>query len=129
MPVALLAGLPLQVFVVCAGTGLAALAVGIALFALRVMGGGDAKLAAACLLWLGPAALPSFMLWTALAGGALAVSLLLARRAPAPFAARGPHWVGRLLSRDADVPYGIAIAVGALVAFPLSPLARLVHIF
>jgi prepilin peptidase CpaA len=64
-----------------------------------------------------------------MAGGALAVGLMLARRAPALVTARGPVWVGRLLAPGGDVPYGVAIAVGALAAFPLSPLARLVHAF
>ena len=73
------------------------------------------------------AGLVPFLLGTALAGGALAVTLLLARRTPILAATRGPLWMGRLLSREADVPYGIAIAVGALAAFPLSPLVRLAH--
>ena len=129
LPAALAAGLPLHTFAVCAALGVAALAAGIGLFALRVMGGGDAKLMAACLLWLGPAAITPFLLWTAVAGGGLAVSLLLARRLPAPVTATGPRWVGRLLQPGGDVPYGVAIAVGALAAFPLSPLAQLVHPF
>ena len=128
-PVALAVGLPLPTFAICAGAGLAALAVGVGLFALRIVGGGDAKLAAACVLWLGPPAAFTFLLWTAMAGGALAVGLMLARRAPALVTARGPVWVGRLLAPGGDVPYGVAIAVGALAAFPLSPLARLVHAF
>ena len=129
VPAALAAGLPLQSFALCAALGVAALAVGIGLFAFRIMGGGDAKLTAACLLWLGPVALFPFLLWTAVAGGGLAVGLLFARRLPAAVAAAGPCWVGRLLQPGGDVPYGVAIAVGALVAFPLSPLARLVHGF
>ena len=128
-PAALAAGLPLNSFAVCAGLGVAALAVGIGLFALRLLGGGDAKLMAACVLWLGPAAMPPFLMWTAVAGGGLALLLLFARRLPAPVTAVGPPWVGRLLQPGGDVPYGVAIAVGALVAFPLSPLARLVHGF
>ncbi len=129
VPAALAAGLSPIHFAICAGVGVAALAAGIALFALRIMGGGDAKLTAACLLWLGPAALVPFLLWTAVAGGCLAVSLLFARRLPAPVTAAGPRWIGRLLQPGGDVPYGVAIAVGALVAFPMSPLAQLVHPF
>ena len=129
VPAALAAGLPLQSFAICAAIGIAALAAGIGLFALRIMGGGDAKLTAACLLWLGPVALTPFLLWTAMAGGCLAVGLLFARKLPAAVAAAGPGWVGRLLQPGGDVPYGVAIAVGALVAFPLSPLAQIVHAF
>ena len=127
-PAALAAGLPLGAFAACVGVGIAALAVGIGLFAVKAMGGGDAKLTAACLLWLGVPAIAPFLLWTAVAGGALAVGLLLARRLPSPVAAAGPRWVGRLLEPGGDVPYGVAIAVGALAAFPASPLAQLVRL-
>ena len=128
IPVALLMGLPFATFGLCVAVGVAALAVGVAVFALGWMGGGDAKLAAACLLWLGPAAAVPFLLWTGVAGGALAVGLLSLRKAPG-LAGLGPQWMGRLLQPGGDVPYGLAIAVGALAAFPLSPLARLAHGF
>ena len=108
--------------------GFAALIAGMVMFALRWIGGGDAKLFAASALWLGiPGALP-FLAWTTVAGGLLAVSLLGARKiAPAlPF--RGPAWVDRLLLNGGDVPYGVAIAVGALAAFPESPLAKGFHV-
>ncbi len=127
VPTALAAGLPLSAVALYAAVGVAALAVGVALFALRVIGGGDAKLAAACMLWLGPVTAVPFLMWTAVAGGALAVGLLAARRMPASMRTFGPGWIGRLLQQGGDVPYGIAIAVGALAVFPLSPLVRLVH--
>ena len=82
---------------------------------------------AACLLWLGAAAALPFILWTAAAGGALAVGLLFARRLPSGLAGAAPGWVARLLQPGGDVPYGVAIAVGALAAFPGSPLAQLAH--
>jgi prepilin peptidase CpaA len=126
---ALACGLPLPDFAACVGVGAAAFLAGVAMFALKLMGGGDAKLAAACLLWLGPAAAMPFLLWTAVAGGGLALLLLAGRRLPVPVAASGPAWVGRLLQPGGDVPYGIAIAAGALAAFPESALARLAHAF
>ena len=129
VPAALALGLPFGGVVTCVGVGAAALALGVGLFALRVLGGGDAKLMAACLLWLGPAAAGPFLLWTAVAGGVLASALLFARRLPAPLAAAGPRWVGRLLQPGGDVPYGVAIAVGALAAFPGAPVALLAHGF
>jgi prepilin peptidase CpaA len=42
----------------------------------------------------------------------------------AGFPLRQPAWVERLLAPDGDIPYGIAIAAGALAAFPESPLVR-----
>jgi prepilin peptidase CpaA len=79
-------------------------------------------------LWMGLGALLPYLLVTALAGGALAVTLLALRSVwVRPIAARGPGWFGRLATPGENVPYGIAIAFGALAAFPeslLSTLAR-----
>ena len=108
-----------------AGLGIAALAAGVALFAAGCIGGGDAKLLAACALWLGWTATAPFVIWTGVAGGVLAVALLLLRRVPALATARGPAWVARLLEPSGPAPYGVAIAAGALAAFPVSPLFRL----
>jgi len=121
IPAALVLGLTPGIIGVCLGVGLAALVFGVAMFAAGWIGGGDAKLFAAAALWLGwPAAIP-FLAWTTIAGGALAVALLAARKTTSPvFAAQGPAWVGRLLEPKGDVPYGVAIAFGALAAFPTS---------
>lgn len=121
-PAALIMHLTLAQWGVALGVGLAALAAGVVMFALGWIGGGDAKLFAACGLWLGwPAFLP-FLLWTALAGGALATGLLVARRGARAWPVAGPQWLVRLLSPEAAVPYGVAIAVGALASFPESAL-------
>ncbi|MET0274121.1 MAG: prepilin peptidase [Phenylobacterium sp.] len=116
-------GLPLGAMAMHAGVGAAALAAGMAMFAMRWIGGGDAKLLAASALWLGwPAAL-TFLLVTALAGGALTLMLLSLRSAALrPLALLGPRWFSRLAEPGENVPYGVAIAVGALAAFPASPL-------
>ncbi len=119
-PAALVSGYSAGAFAVCAAVGVAGLVAGIAMFALGWIGGGDAKLFAACALWLGwPAVLP-FVIWTALAGGGLAVMLLWGRRLAQPAVAGGPAWVGRLMTPGGDVPYGLAITAGALIAFPQS---------
>jgi len=105
-----------------------ALVGGMAMFAAGWIGGGDAKLFAACALWLGLRGAPSFLLVTALAGGGLAVLLLNARSSTlkAYFAA-GPAWLTRLTTPGGDVPYGVAIAAGALAAFPQSGLVNAFH--
>jgi len=92
-----------------------------AMFALNWIGGGDAKLLATTSLWLGLAALPVFLLWTALAGGALSLGLLMARKAAlyAPMS-MGDGALARLMKPGGDVPYGLAIAVGGLLAYPSS---------
>ena len=106
-----------------AGVGFAALALGIAGFAMGWLGGGDAKLIAAACLWVGPAATAPFLVATAFAGGVLALGLLGARQVPTPFSARGPEWLKRLLLPQGAIPYGVAIAAGALFALPNSGLA------
>lgn len=120
---ALALGLPPGAMGLHAGIGAVALVAGMAMFAFGWVGGGDAKLLAAAGLWLGwPAAL-TFLLVTGMAGGALALGLLTLRSAPfRPLVLMGPSWFTRLAEPGENVPYGVAIAVGALVAFPASPL-------
>jgi prepilin peptidase CpaA len=120
-PAALLIGLSPATIGVCLLVGIAALLFGVAMFAAGWIGGGDAKLFAAAALWLGWPTVVTFLAWTAIAGGALAVTLLAARKATSPvLSAQGPTWIGRLLEPKGDVPYGVAIAFGALAAFPAS---------
>lgn len=94
--------------------GFAVLIVGYLLFQINVMGGGDAKLIAAASVWTGVGSFGAFALWTALAGGALAIILMFARKAVQPSDAR-PAFVNRLLKPRGGVPYGVAIAAGGLV--------------
>jgi len=124
VPAALAFGLGWGQIGVSLGVGAAALVAGAAMFALRWIGGGDAKLFAAAMLWLGAAGAVPFLTWTALAGGALALGLLSARRlyAESGFSIGRP-WIERLLAPAGDIPYGVAIAAGALAAFPRSVLA------
>ena len=117
---AILARMPLGALEASALVGVAALALGILMFSLGWIGGGDAKLFAACAFWLGWPAIMPFMLWTSLAGGVLAVALLWSRKLVGGLPSIGPAWFGRLMQTGGDVPYGLAIAVGALVAFPSS---------
>ncbi len=121
-PAALSVGQPLGEIGVNLAVGAAALVAAVAMFAARWIGGGDAKLFAACAFWLGwPAILP-FLMWTSLAGGVLALALLWSRKLTATMPALGPPGLGRLMKVGGDVPYGLAIAAGALIAFPSSAL-------
>lgn len=119
---ALALGMPLATFGLCLAIGAAALVAGMAMFALGWIGGGDAKLFGAAALWLGfPGAL-TYVAATGLAGGGLALSLLALRSIwLRRYAAAGPAWLARLAEPGEDVPYGMAIALGALAAFPASP--------
>jgi prepilin peptidase CpaA len=52
----------------------------------------------------------------------LAVSLLALRSSYLrPYVVTGPAWFSRLAEPGENVPYGLAIAIGALAAFPGSP--------
>ncbi|MDP1630961.1 MAG: prepilin peptidase [Caulobacter sp.] len=106
--------------------GLGALIAGMGMFAVGWIGGGDAKLFAAAGLWMGLGGLLPYLLITALAGGGLAVALLALRSVwMRPLAVRGPGWLSRLATPGENVPYGVAIAAGALAAFPESLLVGL----
>jgi prepilin peptidase CpaA len=91
------------------GAGLFMFVVGYALFALRIFGGGDAKLMAALALWTGFVDLSRFALLTAIFGGVLALTLLVMRRMNWRRDSRFAH----LLAKDAPIPYGIAIVAAA----------------
>jgi prepilin peptidase CpaA len=125
VPAALILGLPLTTMGQHFGVGVAALIVGMAMFALNWIGGGDAKLFAAGGLWLGWPASLDYLLVTAIAGGVLTFALL-GLRSPLvrPYVLSGPGWVGRLAEPRGDLPYGVAIAIGALAAFPGSALMQ-----
>ena len=77
-PAALAMGLPLSAVGLSVAAAVVALFIGAGMFALRWLGGGDAKLLAAVMLWLGLSGALPFLLFTAMAGGGLC--LLLIRR-------------------------------------------------
>lgn len=110
--------------------GLGVLVVGIFIFALGWMGGGDVKLLAALALWAGPDQLLLLLLMTCLAGGALALAFVL----PA-LILRTPRLSGlidwifvkilhqpapmlqNIRSMGVQLPYGVAIAIAGVTVF------------
>jgi prepilin peptidase CpaA len=100
------------------GAGLLVLAVGVLLFIPGWIGGGDAKLAAAVALWVGFESLLPFLFCTALAGGLLALSFSAFRKFPLPRQVLAEEWAVRLHSRKGGLPYGMALAAGALCVYP-----------
>ena len=113
---ALALGLPLQTIGLQFGIGAAALVLGFAMYAVRWIGGGDAKLFAAAALWIGWPAAVTYLGLTGIAGGALAVALLGLRSAYVrPFIPSGPAWLARLIEPGESVPYGVAIAADGSV--------------
>jgi prepilin peptidase CpaA len=94
------------------------LALGFVFFLRRWIGGGDAKLAAATALWFGWAHLLDYMLYASLLGGALTLALLEFRKLSMPSGLVGRDWAERLHRPGGGVPYGIALAIAALVVYP-----------
>lgn len=100
------------------GAAALTLCVTFALFARGLIGGGDAKLAAATTLWLGAGNMLDYLLVASVLGGALTLGLLTARAHPLPgLLARLPFAV-HLHDRKTGVPYGIALAVAGLAIVP-----------
>jgi prepilin peptidase CpaA len=120
---AIVADLTIVQFALHIAVGFALLALAMMLFALRLFGGGDAKLIAATALWMGPPGILPFLMATALTGGALATFVILLRRLPLPAALADREWARRLHERKRGVPYGIALAGGGLAAYHTTPIA------
>ncbi len=97
---------------------LVVLVFGFALFSAGLLGGGDAKLLAAAGLWFGWPSLLSFLVFTALAGGVLAIAMKVWKLVEIERDVGESGWMKRWLSFKPDLPYGVAIAAGGILAFP-----------
>lgn len=119
-PVAMAVGMDLTAIAAHAGVAMLALCIGAGMFALNWIGGGDAKLMAASCLWLGVTGSGMFLLWTGVAGGLFCLALIAGRFYARPYVMNGgaPGWIVQLMEPRGDIPYGVAIAAGALMAFP-----------
>ena len=103
--------------------GLAAvtLIIGFAAYTRGWIGGGDVKLLAASMAWAGWSHVAEFLIVTGLAGGVIAVALRSPLMAIAAGALRR-DWPGTASEQHASMPYGVAIAAGAIaVAVELLP--------
>ena len=110
------------------GAGAAVLAVAFACFALGWVGGGDAKVAAAAALWFGFGHLLNYLVYASLFGGALTLLLLQFRQWPLPYPFAGQTWLIRLHAKESGIPYGIALAIGALMIYPETEWIRAVDL-
>lgn len=87
------------------------------LFAYKIMGAADSKLASAYALWMGAHGVLPFLFYTTLFGGLLGVATIILKRYK-PFPHAAPHsWVGQAQAGADKVPYGVAITLGAFVSF------------
>ncbi|KJS39239.1 MAG: hypothetical protein VR70_08555 [Rhodospirillaceae bacterium BRH_c57] len=92
-----------------------AFTVGAACFAKGWIGGGDVKLAAAVLLWAGPAMAPLVLVVTGAGGWLFALIGLAVRRLERSRAVPVPRWLGAL-SVTRGVPYGVGLSIGGILA-------------
>jgi len=119
-PVALLVGAPIDAIGLHYLCGCAVLALTFSMFAMGLVGGGDAKLAAATAIWIGFDGLMNYGLVSALAGGGLTLALLAMRKMPLPAALSARAWIARLHNPETGVPYGVALAIAGLSLYPES---------
>src|SRR5246500_3626857 len=110
------------------GAGAAVLAVAFACFAMGWVGGGDAKVAAAAALWFGFAHLMNYLVYASLFGGALTLVLVQFRQWPLPNALTGQAWLMRLHAKESGIPYGIALAIGAMMIYPETEWVKAVNL-
>ena len=128
LTLALLSGMGLYDFLSHVGAGAAVLTVAFACFAMGWIGGGDAKVAAGAALWFGFGHLLNYLVYASLFGGALTLLLLQFRQWPLPHALGGQAWLLRLHDKETGIPYGIALAIGALTIYPETDWIRAVDL-
>ncbi|GGA89407.1 peptidase [Brucella endophytica] len=118
-----LTGMAWDVYAMHFVAGLAVLAATFGLFAIRAMGGGDAKLMAATAVWLGWSVdLLNYIVIGSMLGGMLTLAILAYRRSPLAVVAGRFEFMHRLAQKDVGIPYGIALGAAGLLTFPQSPL-------
>ncbi len=118
LALALASGMGLSEVLSHLGAGAIVLAASFACFSFGWIGGGDAKMAAAAALWFGFGHLLDYLVYASLFGGALTLLLLQFRQWPLPCLLAGQSWLLKLHAKDGGIPYGIALATGALVVYP-----------
>ncbi|MEQ8446445.1 MAG: prepilin peptidase [Pelagibacterium sp.] len=116
--VALIVGMSPALIGMHLAAGALVLAITFALFAMGWIGGGDAKLAAGIAMWMGFEFMLPFLLYASVLGGLLTFILLIGRRHALPGPLLGVSWIQRLHHPKTGVPYGIALAVGAMLVYP-----------
>jgi prepilin peptidase CpaA len=121
---ALMTGIPLAQIGMHVAAAALVLVVAFVFFAFGWIGGGDAKLAAATALWFGFDQLLPYVLYASLFGGVLTFLIIRFRVWPLPRILLNQEWAKRLHQQDAGVPYGIALAIAALMIYPETVLMK-----
>lgn len=120
LPAALATGMPVGILWLHVATAAVLLVLGFGLFSLGTIGGGDAKMMAAAGLWLGYPCAILFIIFSALAGGLLAAAVGLWFLVSMEGGMHSPRFEKALAPLKPSVPYGFALAAGAILATPFS---------
>jgi prepilin peptidase CpaA len=99
--------------------GLSFFAAGFAMFAFGWLGGGDAKLMAATALWWQWDEAVIYIFYTTMIGAVFALLLLFGRKY-IPTRVLTADWALHLFRDETKMPYGLALAAGALLTLPKS---------
>jgi len=101
--------------------GLSFFLAGFAMFAFGWLGGGDAKLMAATALWWQWPDAVVYVLYTTVIGCFLALALMIGRKF-IPVRILTAPWAYKMFKDEKKMPYGLALASGALITLPQSQL-------
>lgn len=93
------------------------------LFAMGGMGGGDAKLLAGTAVWMGfNVHLVEYLVISTFLGGLLTLGILSYRNSALSVYTRQNAFLRHFANEETGVPYGIALGIGGLIAYPDSPM-------
>ena len=82
-----------------------------------MIGAGDSKLASAVALWVGMSGMAPFLFYMAIVGALLGLMTKLMNTKVLVAAPKEGGWIAQSQAGRLGVPYGIAICVGAIIAF------------
>lgn len=92
---------------------------GFAMFAFGWLGGGDAKLMAATALWWQWPDAILYVFYTTIIGAVLSIFLMVGRKF-IPVRVLTSPWAYKMFKDEKKMPYGLALAAGALLTLPKS---------
>lgn len=87
------------------------------MFFLKLLGGGDSKLLSVYALWVGLSGVLPFLFFMSLIGGVMGLLTLYFNKNKMVEKPLAGSWIDKAQKGGKDVPYGVAIFVGALIAF------------
>jgi prepilin peptidase CpaA len=116
LPVAVWSGMDIQAIGLHYLTGAALLLFGFLLYSYRIFGGGDAKFVAACGVWFGAIDSLQFLYAAVMCGGVLAIAMLFWTVFKYAVQLDFGDFIPGLRKAMPKIPYGIALAAGAILA-------------